>query len=91
MPSPQLGIVASADDKMLDEIKEKINNNIKIKSKEPSIKLGVGKQNMKDEEIIENIVAVYNSLLKALPKGIDNIKSIEIRVTMTKPQKISVK
>lgn len=91
MPSPQLGIVPSADDKLLDEIKGKIDNSIKIKSKEPSIKLGVGKQNMKDEELIENIAAIYNALLKALPKGIDNIKNLEIKFTMTKPQKISFK
>ena len=91
MPSPQLGIVPSADDKMLDEIKEKIDNSIRIKSKEPSIKLGIGKQSMKDEELIENIVSVYNALLKVLPKGIDNIKNLEVKFTMTKPQKISIK
>ncbi len=91
MPSPQLGIVPNADDKIIGELKEKIDHSMKIRSKEASIKLGVGKQKMKDEELIENIISVYNSLLKALPKGQDNIKNIEIKFTMTKPQKILLK
>jgi large subunit ribosomal protein L1 len=91
MPSPQLGIVADADDKILNELKEKINHSMKIRSKEASIKLGVGKQSMKDEELIGNIISIYNSLLKALPKGLDNIKNVEIKFTMTKPKKILLK
>jgi ribosomal protein L1 len=51
----------------------------------------IGKQTMKDEDIIENILAVYNLLLKTLPRNKENIKNIEIKLTMTKPYKISVK
>ena len=91
MPSPQLGIIINSDDKAINELKEKINNSVKIKVKESSIKLAIGKQNMKDEEIIENIVTVYNAILKALPKGKENIKNMGIKFTMTKPQKINVK
>jgi len=91
MPSPQLGIIPAADDKIIDELKEKIDHSIRIRSKEASIKLGIGKQDMKDEELLENIMSVYNALLKALPKGLDNIKNVEIKFTMTKPKKISLK
>ncbi len=91
MPSPQLGIVQGAEDKSIDELKEKINHSIKIKSKEASLKLGIGKQNMSDEQLVENIITIYNSLLKNLPKGIENIKNIEIKFTMSKPQKIQLK
>ena len=91
MPSPQLGIIPDADDKVLNELKKKIDQSIRIRSKEASIKLGVGKHSMKDEELVENIMVIYNSLLKALPKGIDNIKNLEIKFTMTKPKKILLK
>ncbi len=90
MPSPQLGIIMNADGKSINELKTKVNNSVKIRTKEPSIKLCIGKQSMKDEEIIENILAVYNSALKNLPKGKDNIKNIEIKFTMTKPQKVKI-
>lgn len=91
MPSPQLGIMMNADEKSIKALKEKINNSVKIKIKEASVKLAIGKQNMKDEQIVENVLAVYNSLLKVLPKGKDNVKNLEIKFTMTKPQKISVR
>jgi len=91
MPSPQLGILMDVNDKAINELKEKINSSVKIKTKEASIKLPVGKQNMKDEEIIENILSIYHAVLKALPKGNDNIRNVELKFTMTKPQKIKLK
>ncbi len=91
MPSPQLGILMNVDDKSILELKEKINSSVKIKLKEASIKVAIGKESMKDEELIENILTVYNALLKNLPRNKENIKNIEIKFTMTKPQKIRLK
>jgi large subunit ribosomal protein L1 len=91
MPSPQMGIITNVDDKVIADLKERINEGIKIRTKEPSIKLAIGKQSMKDEEIIENILSVYNAIIKALPRNKENIKNIEIKFTMTKPQKIKIR
>lgn len=91
MPSPQLGILLNVNDKTINELKTKINNSLKIRTKESSIKVPVGKQSMKDEEIIENILSIYNAVLKAMPKEKDNIKNVEIKFTMTKPIKIGVR
>ena len=91
MPSPQLGILMDVNDKAIEEVKKKINNSVKIKIKESSIKLAIGKQNMKDEEIIENILSIYNAVLKDLPRDKENIKNIEVKFTMTKPQKIKIR
>ena len=91
MPSPQMGIMINADDKTINELKIRINNSVKIKTKEASIKVPVGKQSMKDEEIVENAVTIYNAVLKTLSKGKENIKNVEIKFTMTKPQKIKLK
>lgn len=91
MPSPQLGIIANADEKTIFELKERINSILKVRTKEASIKIPVGKQNMSDEKIIENISAAYNAVLKVLPKAKENIKNLEIKFTMTKPVKIQIK
>lgn len=91
MPSPQLGIIVDADDKTINELKVKINTSVKVKIKESSIKVAIGKQSMKDEEIIENVITVYNSVLKVMTKGKENIKNLELKFTMTKPQKIKLK
>ncbi len=91
MPSPQLGILIDADDKAIKELKNRINSSVKIKPKEASIKVSVGRQKMKNEELAENIMTVYNAVLKVLPKERDNVKNIEIKFSMTKPQKIRIR
>lgn len=91
MPSPQLGIIMDVNDKTLEEVTKKINNSVRIRAKESSIKLAVGKQSMKDEEIISNIMTIYNTVLKELQKGKDNVKNLELKFTMTKPQKIKIR
>jgi len=91
MPSPQLGIILNSDEKTLDELKQKINVSIKIRIKESSIKMPVGKQSMKDEDIIENIITIYHEIIKVLPRNKENVKNIELKFTMAKPIKIKLK
>ena len=91
MPSPQMGIILNADDKTIKELKDRINQTIKVRVKEASIKLAIGKQSMEDEKILDNIESVYNEMIKVLPRSKENIKNIEIKLTMSKPIKIKVK
>lgn len=91
MPSPQLGILPVQNEEKEKELAEKIRNTVRIKAKEPSIKIVVGKEKMPDEEISENIAAVYNAVAAALPKGKENIKSVMLKFTMSKPVKIHLK
>ena len=91
MPSPQMGILMNADEKSILELKDKINSSIKVRVKEASVKVSIGKENMKDEEIVENIISIYNELIKALPREKENVKNVEVKFTMTKPQKIAIR
>lgn len=91
MPSPQLGILMDANERAIEEIKKKIENSLKIRVKEASVKLAIGKQDMKDGQIIENALAVYNAVVKDLPKGKDNVKNLELKLTMSKPQKVKIR
>jgi len=91
MPSPQLGVVAKEDDASVKQLLEKINKSIKIRVMEPCVKLAVAKENMKDEEIIENIMAVYNGLVNVLPTKKENVKNVMIKLTMSKPIKVEIK
>ena len=90
MPSPQLGIIMDVNDKAINDLKNKVNNILKIKIKEASIKVPAGKYSMKDEDLLENIQVIYNAILKELPRDKENIKNIEIKFTMTKPQKLKI-
>lgn len=91
MPSPQLGLIMNADEKTISGLKDKVNTSLKIRIKEASVKIPVGKQSMKDEEILENVMSVYGTILKNLPREKENIKNIEIKFTMSKPQKIKLR
>jgi large subunit ribosomal protein L1 len=88
MPSPQLGIIAQENDSEIGKALEKISNSMKIRAKEPSIKVPIGKENLDDEKIIENFNAVYNSILNALPNNKGNVRSVMIKLTMSKPIKV---
>lgn len=90
MPSPKMGLVASESEKDIKAVVEKINGVVRVQTKEPSIKVLVGKEKMKDEEIIGNIKAIYNAVLNELPIKKDNVKSVFIKFTMTKPIKVEI-
>ena len=88
MPSPQAGIIPKEEDEMIKAMILKMNNAIRVKNKEMAIKLPVGKEDMSDDKLEENIAATIKGLQKALPRGKENIKEVLIKFTMTKPIKI---
>ena len=90
MPSPQLGVLMQENDKVIKELVEKISTSIKIRAKEASIKVPVGKESMKDEEILANASAVYKGIENALPTKRDNVRNVLIKLTMSKPVKVEM-
>lgn len=90
MPSPQLGLILQENDANIQATLDKISTSLKIRLKEASIKVGVGKIGMKDEELMENIKSVYNAIENALPKKKENIKNIMLKLTMGKPVKVEM-
>jgi len=89
MPNPRFGGVMMKESE--DAIKAtitKLKNSINIRPKETSVKIGIGKESMQDKELAENAEAIYNALLAALPRKKENIKSILLKFTMSKPIKI---
>ncbi len=91
MPSPQLGLIAPENDEAIKKTLEKIEKSIKIKAKEPSIKISIAKEKMSDEQIVENFNAVYSGIVNALPTKRENVKSVMIKLTMSKPIKLEIK
>ena len=68
MPAPGLGIILNDNEESIKKEIEKFEGILKIKTKEPSIKVIIGKEDMKDEDIANNIELVYKAVLDALPK-----------------------
>jgi large subunit ribosomal protein L1 len=73
----------------LKSIVDQKRNVIKIQLKDsPTIHLAVGKEDMKDEEVAENIDFAIKTVLTNLPKGREQIKNFIIKLTMGKPVKV---
>ncbi len=87
MPSPQAGIVTAEDDATIEAMLTKMKSMVRIRNKEMSIKLAVGKENMEDAKLQENVESVLKQLEKKLPRGKECIKDAMIKFTMTKPIK----
>lgn len=85
MPNPKAGCVLQPTSN-IKQIYDKLQNTINIKVKNSScIQFAIGNEGMKDDEIVENILMAYNSVLSALPNERDNIKNCIIKLTMGKP------
>ncbi len=85
MPNPKAGcVVPSTAD--LKPIVARLQNLVKIETKnELTIKTSIGSSTLKDEELAENALAIYNYVVHHIPQEKNNIKNILIKTSMGKP------
>jgi len=82
MPKP---VMPEAD--LVKKELEKMKSMVRVTNKKgkgvPMIQVLIGRENMKPEELAENIYSVYSEVERALPKKIQNIKSVMVKKTMS--------
>jgi large subunit ribosomal protein L1 len=67
----------------IDAILERERRTVILRSRErPFVKCRVGKESMADEDIAGNIEAVLSTLDGALKRGMNNVSSIYLKLTM---------
>ncbi len=89
MPNPKAGCVVPPNAN-LKPLYEKLQKTVKLQTKnDPIIQTMVGKEDMKDEEVVDNIMTVYDALIHNLPNGKNNIKNVLLKLTMGKAFPIS--
>ena len=82
MPNPKAGCIVPPNAN-LKPLYEKLQKTVKLMAKvNPLIQCTVGQESMKDEEIVDNIMTVYNHLIHQLPREESNIKSIYLKLSM---------
>lgn len=90
MPNPKAGCVVPPK-AALAPLAEKLKKTIAARAKvAPIIQVTVGKEDQKEEEIIDNIITIYNALIHKLPKEQHNIKNVLLKMTMGKPVKLEL-
>ncbi len=89
MPDPKIGSVLMQEtEENISSIVKKLSNMVKIKTKESSIKIAIGKESMPDDKLIMNAETTLKTIIKVLPRKELNIKSILLKFTMSSPIKI---
>lgn len=70
---------------------EGLKKSVRIRIKDsPVIQCRVGREGMKDEEIVENVRSLLKYLETRLPKGKSNVGKLYLKLTMGKPIQIEV-
>jgi len=90
MPSPQLGIVPVETPEAIKAVLAKINSSVRVRVKDPSVKVGIGKESLTNDQILKNITAVYGKIVEGLPKKEENVRSVLIKLCMDKPIKVEL-
>ena len=86
MPNPKTGAVVPPTIVDLKPIVDKLRNTVKLQTKnEPTIKCSVGLESMKDEDLAENISAVYSTVVHSINDERQNIKNIIVKLSMGRP------
>ena len=91
MPNPKSGGVV-APNANLKPLYEKLQRTVRVTTKNaPLIQCGIGTEDMNMNEVTDNALSVYSTVLRALPNEKHNIKDIHVKLTMGKPVKIGEK
>ena len=89
MPNPKLGCVVPPNT-LLGPLAERLVSTVRLNAKKANnLQCMVGKESQPDNEIIENVLSVYNAVIKHVPNESQNIKNISLKLTMSKPVKMS--
>jgi ribosomal protein L1 len=92
MPNPKTGgVVMRENETEIKNAVDKLKRMINLRAKENSIKVALGKENGDEEKIAENALIIYNAIMTALPKKKENIRSVMLKFTMSKPVRLKEK
>ena len=88
MPNPKLGCVVPPNAN-LEQLNQKLQKTVRLTArKATNLQCIVGKENQPEEEVVDNILTVYQAVLKNVPNDIQNVKNVQIKTTMGKPVKL---
>lgn len=88
MPNPKAGCVVPPNAN-LKPLVAKLQKTVRVMAKTaPMIQLVVGNEAMKDEEVIDNVLSVYDAVVHHIPGGKDKIRRVLLKLSMSKPVRI---
>jgi len=84
MPNPKAGCVVPPKAN-LAPLYERLQKTVRLKAKTmPAIQCMIGKEDMPEDELADNIQTIYNQLVHVLPNHENNIGQVLLKLTMGK-------
>ncbi|MBW2980294.1 hypothetical protein KY360_02660 [Candidatus Woesearchaeota archaeon] len=91
MPNPKAGCVVPPNAN-LKPLAEKLKRTIRLRTiNDPVVRCLAGKEDMKDDEVIDNIMSIYDQVIHHLPDGKNNVKNVCLKLSMGPVVKIGEK
>jgi len=91
MPSPQAGCVVPPNAN-LQQLASRLRHLVRLTVKTvPMVQIMVGKEDSNEDEVVDNIMTIYNHLTHALPKEESNVRRVILKTTMGKPVIVGAK
>jgi len=89
MPNPKAGCVVPPNANLAPLV-EKLKKTIRVSARTaPLFQCRLGTEDMPDEQLLDNALTIYNSMVHALPNQEDNVKSVCVKLTMGPCVKVS--
>jgi len=90
MPNPKAGCVVLPKTN-LKPLYDKLQKTVRILARnKPIVQVAIGREDMSDEQLADNLFTVYDQLIHHLPKERNNLKSLFIKTTMSPAKKVEV-
>ncbi|MFP4567493.1 MAG: hypothetical protein ACLFN8_00970 [Candidatus Woesearchaeota archaeon] len=90
MPNPKLGTILPGK-APVEPVYKKLQSTVRLSAKKtPVLQIKIGTEKMKDEEIIDNALIIYDQIIHHLPKERSNVKNAMLKLTMSKPIKLEI-
>jgi large subunit ribosomal protein L1 len=90
MPNPKAGCVVLPKTN-LKPLYDKLQKTVRILARtRPLIQVTIGREDMADEQLADNLLIVYEQVIHHLPKERNNLKNVFIKTTMGKALKVEV-
>ncbi|PIN73241.1 hypothetical protein COV20_03350 [Candidatus Woesearchaeota archaeon CG10_big_fil_rev_8_21_14_0_10_45_16] len=85
MPNPKLGCVVPPN-ATLEPLVDKLRRTVRLSAKKGlNLQCMVGKEDQPQDDVIDNVLAVYQATVKQLPSESQNIRNVALKLTMGKP------
>lgn len=91
MPNPKAGCVVPPNAN-LKPLSDKLKKTVRLRTiNDPVIRCLVGKEDMKDEDVLDNVMAIHDQVVHHLPGGKHNVKNICLKLSMGPVVKVGEK